>query len=151
MASERFDDFVRFAIDREIEAAALYEKYATVASARSSRELLLQMAVMERGHEAKLRGLLATGKGDFARPGTVDDLHLSDFIVECPVNDATDLQGVFLFAIQAEQKACALYTRLARLEEETETRELFAVLAAEEQQHKHDLEVEYERQFMSEN
>lgn len=147
----RYIDFVKFAIDREREAAELYEKSAVKVQARSSRVLLTAMAEMERGHEAKLVALLATGKADFAVPGTVDNLHLSEYLVKPVLTDSSSIQDVFSFAIKAEEKAHALYARLAALEGDGDTRALFNALASEEMQHKNDLESEYERQFMAEN
>lgn len=151
MDADRFEDFVKFAIEQERAAAALYERCAGGSVSRSTREVLAGMAEMERTHEARLRTLLATGMASLPSKGSVRDMHVSDFMLDGELGPDAPIDEVFVFAMKAEQKAYELYTRLAALEVDTTVRELFESLAAEEQRHKLDLEGQYESGFMREN
>jgi rubrerythrin len=148
---ERFEDFVKFAIGQERAAATLYADYAAIATSRPTRLLLDEMADMERSHETKLKVLLATGMANFPWPGEVRNLHISDFMPGEELTPGSPLDKVYVFAMKAEQKANELYLKLAALEVDATTRELLLSLAAEEEKHKHDLEIQYERVFMKDN
>jgi rubrerythrin len=150
-AEMRFEDIVRYAIEQEQAAASMYESAAKRTEHRSAALLLEEMAAMERGHETRLKVLLATGMASFPQPGEIRDLHVADYQVAEPLRDDSPLDAVHVFAIKAEQKASELYTRLASVVAEGSTRELLETLAAEEQRHKRDLEEQYERWYMKEN
>jgi rubrerythrin len=147
----RFKDFVQFAIDNEVEAARLYEKYALVAKQASSKKLLKDMAAMERGHEARLKEFLKSGSAYFSKIGVIADLHVSDFMVASELSESSTIEEVFVFAMKAEQKANELYAKLGSLETDANVKKVFLALADEEKKHKYDLEKEYEKEFASDN
>lgn len=144
----RFEEIIKFAIGEEIKAAELYEKYAPVVKEPGAQRMLEEMALMERGHEQKLRNFEGTGKDTLSKIGEVQDLQISDFLVEKELTGESSIQDVFIFAMKAEQKAFELYTKLAELEVGTDTVKLFRELAEEERKHKLDLESEYEKEYM---
>ncbi len=150
MAESRFQDFLQLAIDLEIEAAQLYEKYAKLVKSQSAKKLLADMAVMERGHEAKLKEFVKTGSAYFSKIGVIADMHICDYMTQPELRDDTSIEDVFVFAMKEEQKACDLYSKLGALEADTAVSSLFTALAGEEKKHKRDLEVEYEKEFMHE-
>jgi len=150
MNSVRYRDFLDLAIRQEIDAAQLYERYA--ANARPGlRMLLLELAFMEREHEKKLKQFAAGGRveGAGAKPGV--DMKLADYSVEITLSEQSELSDVMIFAMKAEQKAYELYRKLASLEHDISSRQLFEQLAAEEKKHKIDLENQFEQQVMPEN
>jgi len=144
----RIEDIIKFAMGEEIKAAELYEKYAKIVKEPGAQRMLDDMALMERGHEQKLRKFEKTGADTLAKIGEVADLQISDFLVEKELTEDSSIQDVFIFAMKAEQKAFELYTRLAELEVSTDTVRLFRELAEEERKHKLDLESEYEKEYM---
>lgn len=144
----RIEEIIKFAIGEEIKAAELYEKNAKTVKEPGAQRMLEDMALMERGHEQKLRKFEETGADTLARIGEVADLQISDFLVEKVLTEDSSIQDVFIFAMKAEQKAFELYTRLAELEASTDTVRLFRELAEEERRHKLDLESEYEKEYM---
>lgn len=146
-----FEDFIQFAIEQEQAAAELYAKYSARVQDRATKEMLNSMAEMERGHETKLKSLKQSGTSTFPEPAKITDIQLSDFMTEPSLNEDSDIQDVFVFAMKAEQKAYELYTRLAQMEVDAGTKELFEFLAADEKKHKYDLETTYEDIFMKEN
>ena len=146
----RIEEIIKFAIGEESKAAELYEKYAKIIKEPGGKQLLTEMALMERGHGQKLRNFEETGSDTLAKIGDVPDLKISDFLVEKELTEESSLQDVFIFAMKAEQKAFELYTKLAELEVSTDTVKLFRELAEEEKKHKLDLESEYEKEYMRE-
>ena len=144
----RIEEIIKFAIGEEIKAAELYEKSAKVVKETGAQRMLEEMALMERGHELKLKKFEETGGDTLARIGDVADLQISDFLVEKELSEGSSIQDVFIFAMKAEQKAFELYTRLAGLEVTTDSVGLFMELAEEERKHKMDLESEYEKEYM---
>lgn len=151
MAGSRFQDFIQLAIDQEVAARQLYEKYAAAIKPASSKKLLSEMALMERGHEKKLREFMKTGAAYFSKIGVIDDMHISDYLSQPQLTDSSSLQDVFVFAMKEEQRAHDLYTKLGGLETDSIVKGLFSALADEERKHKHDLETEYEEKFMKDN
>ncbi len=149
--SEQFKNLVEFAIRQEQAAAELYEKYAVLVNSRSAKIILESMAAMEQGHEARLKKMLEEEENFLPKPGSVDDVHISDFVVAPTLTENSDIQDVFIFAIKSEEMAANLYTKLAEVQASEEGQELFRSLAEEEKKHKFDLETEYESAFMSEN
>jgi rubrerythrin len=150
-AGSRFQDFLHLAVDKEISAALLYEKYANLVSSSSSRKLLTDMALMERGHEKKLKNFLKTGSAYFSKIGVIENLYVSDFMSQPVLNESSPIEDVFVFAMKEEQKAVDMYSRLGNLETDNIVKDLFKALADEEKKHKHDLEAEYEKGFQQEN
>ena len=142
------EEIIKFAIGEEIKAAELYEKYAAIIQDAGAKRMLEEMALMERGHERKLRNFEETGRDTLAKIGEIPDLQISDFLVEKELTEDSSIQDVFIFAMKAEQKAFELYTKLAELEVSTGTVRLFRELAEEERKHKLDLEGEYEKEYM---
>jgi rubrerythrin len=152
MAVERFEDFVRFAIEQERKSVVLYEKYAHAATSSGVRRLFESLVVMEREHEAKLTTVLESASiAPLNRDEQMGDMRLADYMVEDELSDTASLDQVYVFAMKAEQQAYELYTRLASLEHEPRTKELLISLAQEELRHKRDLEREYENEFMRDN
>lgn len=146
-----FEDLVQFAIEQEIDAAELYEKYAVIVKDRGTKRLLEEMAVMEREHEQRLKKFKETSRDLFVRIGEVPDMHISDYLVEKELTENSSIQDVFIFAMKAEQKAYELYSRLSIIEPDLDKLHLFEELAEEEKKHKLDLETEYENIFMKDN
>ncbi len=146
-----FEDAIRFAIEQEIKAAELYEKYAGIVTGVGTKKMLEDMADMERGHEAKLKAFKETNYDTLARIGDIPDLHVSDYLVEKDLNENSSIQDVFIFTMKAEQKAYELYSKLAAIELDLEKTHLFEELAEEEKQHKYSLEKEYESEILQEN
>jgi rubrerythrin len=152
MGATRYDDFLSFAINNEIEAAGLYERYAARAKTTAQAKLLTRLAAMERNHEEQLTRLKAGLPEKLGGRDRLIDLHIGDFLADRPLTEESSVEDLAVFAIKAEQKAFELYDALAALEhDDLLTKELLSRLAAEEKKHKYDLETEFEREFLREN
>jgi rubrerythrin len=141
---------LRFAIEREREAAAGYADLAAKSRAEGPRRLLLELRAQEIEHERLLRELDASrlpGSGRTAVP----DLKISDYAVEEPLGDEPSFQDLLLFAARKEAKAAALYEALSGREEDASRKALFEFLSGQEKTHKLRLEQEYESLVLPED
>jgi rubrerythrin len=150
MGSSNAEEIIQFAIEEEKKAAALYEQTAERVNDKSLAPLLKDMATMEKGHEAKLKGFLK-GKVQSIGETEVQDLKIGDFLIDVELNENSSIQDVLVFAIKAEMKANELYKNLATLYDNPEEKNLFLGLANEEAGHKNELEKAYDDYVYKEN
>lgn len=142
------------AIQREIEAHALYQETAQRVEDSAVRELLFELAAQELGHRHRLEALL---KGDLSRvlsraqARRVEDYRITDHLIEVPLAPDATVQEVLIVAGKREKGSHDLYAALARLAEELTARQLFEFLANEELLHKQRVELLYEQLMYPEN
>ncbi len=146
-----YDDIIAFCIKLEEEAVALYQTLVDKAENESSRKFYASLVKMEKGHVQKFQNL---GEEEFfeSAPKKVIDLKITDYMVDVEPEQARTSQEIIVMAAKREAMARELYTELAaKYADEPFLREFFQMMADEEAQHKHDLEVEYERAVLGEN
>jgi len=137
-----------FAIAKEREAEAFYKEWSQKASDPAVKALCAEMAGTEHGHVEMLTRI--TPQEIVARSEErLQDLHLSDALVEVPASPDLTLQEAMIVAMKREEHAVALYTRLAEMKGEAES--LFRALAREEADHKRRLEIQYDDHVLTEN
>ena len=147
-------DILRTAIQREIEAYELYNGASEKVEVAPAREMLQDLAAQEVGHRRRLEGLLA---GRVFRVLSADqqrkvvDLKITDFLVEEPLADDSDIQDVLIVAGKREKSSHDLYAALAQVADDADTAKLFDFLAAEELTHKNRVESLYEDLVLKEN
>jgi rubrerythrin len=153
MASRRFrsvGDIIAFAIQREIDAAAGYERLAGMSKTPGLRELLLELKGEEENHRRLLENLTLAGLEEAAAP-PLPDLGLSDALPDEPPEAGMTFQDLLIFAARKEKRAMELYEGLARNAKLARHRKLFEFLAGQERAHKLKLETEYEKHVLSED
>jgi rubrerythrin len=151
MSEVNLNEILDFAITEEVRAYTLYALTAKRVKNPGMVSLLNSLVNMEKGHEAKLT---AFKKGKLQQFGALkkgEDLKIADYLVDVKITPESSVQDVMVFAIKAEQKAFALYSRLAQLSIQEEAVQVFSGLAAEEKQHKIDLEKAYDDEIYQEN
>jgi len=146
-------DVFRFAIIREEEAAAAYAALAEDRAAGGLRDMLLELRADELEHKRRLEALAASAAAGAGLPAPrdIEDLGLTDALPEPPVSGPATLQDLLIGAARKEARAAALYDALAGRASDPGTRDLFALLAAQERAHKLRLETAYERHVLGEN
>ena len=143
-------DILRFAIEREEEAARSYAELAQKAGRSGLQTLLLELRAEEVHHKKLLQEVVA-GKSA-ALPGRdVPDLKISDYLIEEPLDAGSRIQDLLIFAARKEAKAAAFYARLLSESSAAEHKSLFQFLVQEEKRHKLKLEQEYEKQVLQED
>ncbi len=147
---QTFADFIEFAIKREEEAIKAYGEIADIAKTPGLKKLLLDLQEEERNHKKLLQDLTKE-KVESLEIKEVDDLKISDYLVEEPPSPGMNFQDLLILAAKKEQKAVDLYSDLERKASEKELKKLFKFLIQQEKSHKLVLEEEYEKHVLEGN
>jgi len=143
------DDILRLAIEREKEAASLYERIARDKRAAGLAPLLLALRDEEIEHRNRLEALIPAAWTIFAmRIPRVEDLGLTDAAPDMPEGDIVSFQDLLLFAAKKEAGAVFFYESLASRAMDAGARRIFELLAAQERAHKRRVETEYENRVL---
>ena len=147
MDFENYEDIVRFAIEKEKEAADFYLDCSRQEIFSGSRQMLEDFAAEERKHQAMLEKLLAGGEA----PGAADydfkwipDIHRSDYVEEIEYRPGLGYHELLLVAMKREEKALKLYNLLQDKAADGAQRNVFKILCQEEAKHKLALESMYD-------
>lgn len=143
-------EVLRFAIEREIDAARGYAEMVRTAKNESLKMLLGELRSEEENHRRLLEDL-AAGKAVPLLTGEVEDLRISDYLIEEPLEADSSFQDLLIFAAKKEAKAVALYTRLLDECPRPGQKRLFEFLIQQEKSHKLKLEKEYEAVLLPED
>lgn len=144
---QTFKDFIEFAIKREEEAIKAYGDIAGIAKTPGLKKLLLDLQEEERNHKKLLQGITEE-KVESLEIKEVDDLKISDYLVEEPPSPDMNFQDLLILAAKKEQKAVDLYSDLERKVSKKELKKLFEFLTQQEKSHKLKLEEEYEKHVL---
>ena len=150
MNKETFNDVIKFAIARELEAAQFYKDMANKTKYDSNIVLFLELEKMELGHAKTLENFKNEGWSNPEIPN-IPDLKISDYMETPEVNDGMTYQDAIVLAMKREKAAAKLYTDLANEFTDTDTKNLFLRLASEESKHKLQLETLYDAEILTEN
>ena len=143
-------EILKFAIQREEDAARAYGDLARTTTDPGLKGLLLDLQADEVNHRKLLREL--AGSDDLPQlESDVPDLKISDYLVDEPINAESRMQDILIFAAKKEAKAAELYDRLLGQSSNPKHKRLFQFLAQQEKTHKLKLEQIYEKQVLQEN
>lgn len=131
------DEILEFAIAREVEANQLYMYMADKMKNPEMSHVCEDLAKEELEHKAKLE-LEVMKRGQ-----VVSDFHISDYMMDIGEPTDMDYDGLLVFAIKKEQVSVDLYTDLAAIVKDNESREMLLGLAQEETEHKQRFEIEH--------
>ncbi len=144
---QTFKDFIEFAIKREEEAIKAYGDIAGITKTPGLKKLLLDLQEEERNHKKLLQDI-TDEKVESLEIKEVDDLKISDYLVEEPPSPDMNFQDLLILAAKKEQKAVDLYSDLERKVSKKELKKLFEFLIQQEKSHKLKLEEEYEKHVL---
>ena len=150
MSMEKFDEIINFAIDRENEAAEFYRYMQDIAKFESQKELLKEYERMEESHARALK-TIKESKMDKMEVYYVENLKISDYIVDKKPSAEMTYQDIIIIAMKREEAAHRLYSNLAKTIGEPKIKKLFERLASEELKHKLHFEKIYDDEFFEEN
>lgn len=143
-------DILRFALDRETEAARLYEDMARRARNASSRTMLLELADEEREHRRRLEHWTASAGAPWPEEAG-RDLRITDLLPDEPWREDMPWADLLIYAAKKEARAAELYDRLAGATNDPRSKRLLELLAGQEKVHKRRLEKEYDDRVLAEN
>ena len=143
-------DVMKFAIEREEEAARTYGRLQKIAKDQAAKKVLADLQQDEKHHKKILQGLTEARVAATASK-TVKDLMISDYLVDEPLTPEMNFQDLLVFAAKKEKKAADLYSDLAKKASLKDQKALFEFLAKQEKVHKLRLELEYEKHVLFED
>jgi rubrerythrin len=144
------DEILDFAIKEEQAAADFYTDMAQKVKSSGLKTTFEGFANEERGHKAKLE-TVKSGKRLLNAASKVQDLKISDYVVDEVASAEVDYQGALIIAMKKEKAAFRLYSDLASKTDDADIKELLLGLAQEEAKHKLRFEVEYDEKVLTEN
>ena len=131
------DEILEYAIAREVEANQLYTYMAKRMENPEMSKVCEEFAKEELEHKAKLE-LEVMKRGQ-----VVSDFDISDYMMDVGNETDMDYEELLVFAIKKEEISVSLYTDLAAVVKDKESRETLLSLAQEETEHKLRFETEY--------
>ena len=143
-----FDDVVAFAIEKEENAMAFYQRCADRAKNPGIKEFFREMVEEERKHRDLLK-ILDLGALEQVKLDKVEDLKLSDYMVDVQFKDDLTYQEALALSMKKEEKAHNFYASWRTKCVNEKTARLFEILEIEELKHKRYLEAKYDEEVLS--
>lgn len=141
------DDVINFAIEKEEKAMEFYRDCAARAKNPGIREFFNEMVAEEQGHRDMLKNLDSLNL-DQVQLEKVENLKISDYLVDVPFSEAVTYQEALIIAMKKEEKAMAFYAGWKDKCMNEKASKLFQVLANEEEKHKRKLEKLYDEDIL---
>jgi rubrerythrin len=136
-------DVIDFAIQREEKAMQFYGECAERAQNPGIKEFFRELAAEEEGHRDLLKNL-DTLNLDGVKLAKVENLKISDSLVDVSFSETGTYQDALILAMKREEKAMAFYAGWKDKCVDAKASKLFEVLANEEEKHKRKLEKLYD-------
>ena len=143
-----FDDVVNFAIQKEEGSVSFYQDCAQRAKNPGIREFFQELADEQKKHLSTLKELNPHGLDDF-KLGKVEDLHLSDYLINISFKPDLTYQEALTLAMKKQEKAHEFYSSWKDKCIHEKTAKVFEMLAQEELKHKRRLENAYDDEILT--
>ena len=152
MTITRFHQIIDFAVEREKEAVNFYAALRKSAKFDAHKTMLQEIENMEKGHILTLEKLRNRNM-DHKMNKVVNNLKIGDYIVLDSEVTPDSYPNILLIAMKREELSHLLYLELAEktATEDKEISDLFAVLSAEEAEHKLKFEKLYDEDVLKDN
>ncbi len=142
------EDVVRFAVEKEEKAMDFYQSCAERAKNPGIRSFFQEMAEEEKRHRDLLLGLDPEGL-ESVRLEKVEDLRISDYLVDVKFREDLSYQEALTLAMKREEKAHSFYSGWQGKCMHEKTAKLFEMLAKEEMKHKRRIETLYDEEILT--
>ena len=150
LSCQSVSDVVNFAIDKEEKAVEFYRKCAERAKHPGIKEFFEEMVAEEQSHKDMLRELDPSNL-DEIKLQKVENLKISDYLVDVEFSDDMTYQEALLLAMKKEEKALAFYSGWKNKCVNEKTSKLFQALENAEEKHKRKLEQLYDDEMLDWN
>jgi len=141
------DEIMEMCIDQEQQAIDLYTMARDQAKDDGARQKFQELIDMETVHKVSLRKFELESYLELPPA----DLKVTDYLVEPILSDKLTTQEILIIAAKREGKTALMYQDLAdHFASDKNLNTFFQMMADEELRHKHDLETEYENEFLQE-
>ncbi|MFC1856134.1 ferritin family protein [Thermodesulfobacteriota bacterium] len=143
MQKSSFYNLVERAKKREQGSVNFYTHCAKRAKDPLTKDFFFDLVEEEKRHVKNLEHVRFSKVKRFSEH-KIEDLKLSDFLVEMKMDDNMTLQDAMIFAIKLEQHAADFYAKLADATDDPDAKKIFNSFQEEEIKHKKSLEEAYE-------
>ena len=147
---KNFNEIIDFAVEREKEAVEFYRKLQNIVKFAERKNLLQELEKIEEGH-IKILERIRTGDISRKDASEVQNLHISEYLVEAAFSEDMSYQDILIIAMKREESATRLYNDLADSSSDAGAKELFLKLASEEAKHKLKFEQMYDEDILTED
>jgi rubrerythrin len=148
MKLNSLDEILRFAIRKEVDAAAFY-RMAADRSNPGVKKAFEELAKEEEGHKKKLEGFDLKKIGQMTLKKT-KGLGMSEVMEDVPYSSEMSYADLLRMAIKNEEKSQRLYLSTEKMVTEPNLKKLLLILAQEESTHKERLEKIYDEEILKE-
>ncbi|NQV15401.1 hypothetical protein HQ531_08080 [bacterium] len=141
------DDIIQMCVHQEQQAIDLYTLAKDQARNESSRQKFQELIDMETKHKVALQNFEIENYIELPPA----DLKVTDYLMEPVLGVTMTTQEILILAAKREGKTATMYQDLSdHFSMDKQLSTFFQMMADEELRHKHDLETEYENEFMPE-
>jgi len=154
MEKSQLNEIIDFAIQREKDAVLFYQELQKSVHFSERIKLIRSFELMETGHIKVLeliRKQIEQMDIESIVVPEVENLRISDYIVEQNSEGEMEYQDILISAMKREEQSFSLYTDLAESSIETGIKRLLLKLASEEAQHKLFFERIYDDEILSQD
>ena len=148
MNFKNIEEITDFAIEKEREAAAFYERISKDEEDFSgSKQMFAEFAAEEQKHEKILQDFKTKGISKSLKDYQfkwITDIKRSDYLVDLKYEKGMPYNEILLLAMKREEKALKLYNDFLEQADTDDSKKLFKVLCQEEAKHKLALETIYD-------
>lgn len=143
-------ELINRAAEEEDKSYKFYMNALDITEDAAAKVWLRELAEEEIKHKDMLLNF-DTSKITKFEPGKIQDLHITEFLVDKDVTDIRNFQDVLIVAMKKEQKSYNFYVSMAQSSDNVDMRNLCRILAQEELKHKHRIELYYDDIIFKEN
>lgn len=143
MATMDVKEIIKQAAQQEEKAYKFYMDALKFVKDPASQLWLKELAAEELKHKEMLQKFDASKIKQF-KPAKIQDLHITEYLVDKDIHEIKDFQDVLIVAMKKEQKSYNFYVSMAKSSDNPDMKNLCKTLAQEELKHKHKLELYYD-------
>jgi len=148
MELRQYEEIIKFAINKEIDAFNFYTSASQVAKYSGARELFIDFSKEEQKHRELLEGITVEKIAELMFERPVPNLKISDYMVYLDFKPDLSYADILRLAMKKEERSLKLYTDLKENAAGREIQKLFDYLAQQESKHKYYLEVKYDEDIL---
>ena len=147
MDEKKFEEIIKFAIDKEIKSYNFYTEASKVAKYSGAKDLFSDLSQQEVGHRKMLEALDMV-KIAQAKIEKVPDLKISDYMVDAEFSPNMSYADILRKAMKMEERSLKLYNDMKEKNKDENLVKLLSFLANEEARHKLRLEKIYDDEIL---
>jgi rubrerythrin len=136
-------EIIKQAAQQEDRAYKFYTDSLKIVKDAAAKVWIKELAEEELKHKKMLENFDASKIKSF-KPGKVQDLHITEYLVDKDISEVKDFQDLLIVAMKKEQKSYNFYVGMAKSTSDADIKKLCKILAQEELKHKHKLELYYD-------